>query len=205
MEQVLNVWNIQEQLLKSKVIKIYGQVTDKMAYEVNACLDVLSNDDPSAIIKLEICTPGGSVLAGLAICDKIKSIPNPVVAINTGMCMSMGTIISSACDYALATPHAYFMIHECSGGEDGKFRDRKVALEFSENLNKETFSILTKKTGKDYETLLNSAVYDLYMSPKQALDFGLIDGIISPVEKNSEVLDSMNTFVKKLESGKILD
>ena len=127
------------------------------------------------------------------------------VSVQTAGEMVKGLLENTGCDYALATPHAYFMIHECSGGEDGKFRDRKVALEFSENLNKETFSILTKKTGKDYETLLNSAVYDLYMSPKQALDFGLIDGIISPVEKNSEVLDSMNTFVKKLESGKILD
>ena len=96
----LNVWNIQEQLLKSRVIKCYGEVNAKMAYEVNSCLDVLSNDDPSAPIKLEINTGGGDVLAGLSICDKIKtipsvfniilfdlSIPNPVIAINYGLCV----------------------------------------------------------------------------------------------------------------------
>ena len=191
----LNVWNIQEQLLKSRVIKCYGEVNAKMAYEVNSCLDVLSNDDPSAPIKLEINTGGGDVLAGLSICDKIKTIPNPVIAINYGLCMSMGTVISSSCDVALSGENCQFMIHEVSSGCQGKLRDQKNEVEFSERLNKRCFNILTAKTKKTYDQLMSDAVRELYLNADEAKEYGLIDGILNPAKKE---LSGVKDFVTSL-------
>ncbi len=64
-ETKLNVWNIEEQLLQSRIIKIDGEINTQMAQRVTSFLDVLANDDPNAVIKLEICSGGGSVLDGL--------------------------------------------------------------------------------------------------------------------------------------------
>lgn len=194
-ETKLNVWNIQEQLLNSKVIKCYGEINEKLAYEINACLDVLSNDDPTAPIKLEINTPGGEVLSGLSICDKIKNIPNPVIAVNLGLCASMGTVISSACDIALAGENCFFMIHEVSSGTEGKLRDQRNSLKFSEDLNKTTLHILSEKTGKSYKKLMNDSVRDFYMSAKEAKEYGLIDGILKPAKKD---ISSITPFIESL-------
>lgn len=199
----LNVWNIQEQLLKSRVVKCYGEVNERMAYEVTSCLDVMSNDDPSAPIKLEINTPGGDILQGLAICNKIKEIPNPVIGICLGEVMSMGTVICASCDFAISGSDTRFMIHEASSGTQGKFRDQKTSLEFTEDLNKVVFGIIGKKTGKTYDELMNDTQRDLFMNPKQALEYKLIDGIMKDAEKAS--LDTTKDYVKGLCSVTTLD
>lgn len=191
----LNVWNIEEQLLQSRIIKIDGEINTQMAQRVTSFLDVLANDDPNAVIKLEICSGGGSVLDGFAIVDKIREIPNPVVAFNTGICASMATIISSVCDYAYGSVNAQFMIHEIASGMEGKFRVMKNQLDFNERLNKRLFKILTEKTKKSEEELMKMATYDYWMDANEALDFGLIDAIRMPVKKNTKALED---FVKEL-------
>lgn len=194
-ETKLNVWNIEEQLLQSRIIKIDGEINTQMAQRVTSFLDVLANDDPNAVIKLEICSGGGSVLDGFAIVDKIREIPNPVVAFNTGLCASMATIISSVCDYAYGSVNAQFMIHELATGVEGKFRVLKNSIEFDEKLNKRLFAILSAKTGKTEEELMKIATYDFWMNSDEALEFGLIDAIRKPVKKNTKVLEE---FVKEL-------
>lgn len=195
-ENKLNVWNIEEQLLQARIIKIDGEINTAMAQRVTSYLDVLANDDPNAIIKLEICSGGGSVLDGFAIVDKIREIPNPVVAFNTGLCASMATIISSVCDYAYGSENAQFMIHELASGVEGKFRVLKNSIEFDEKLNKRLFAILTKKTGKTEEELMSIATYDFWMNSEEALKFGLIDAIRKPAKKNNKLLDD---FIKELD------
>lgn len=189
----LNVWNIEEQLLQSRIIKIDGEINTQTAARVTSYLDVLANDDPNAVIKLEICSGGGSVLDGFAIVDKIREIPNPVVAFNTGICASMATIISSVCDYAYGSENAQFMIHELASGTEGKFRVMKHSIEFNEKLNKRLFGILAKKTGKTEEELMDIATYDFWLNSEEALKFGLIDAIRKPVSKNKSALEE---FIK---------
>lgn len=195
-ETKLNVWNIEEQLLQSRIIKIDGEINTQMAQRVTSYLDVLANDDPNAVIKLEICSGGGSVLDGFAIVDKIREIPNPVVAFNTGLCASMATIISSVCDYAYGSQNAQFMIHELASSVEGKFRVLKTSIEFDEKLNKRLFAILSHKTGKTEDELMKIATYDYWMDSEEALAFGLIDAIRKPVKKNDKVL---NDFIKELD------
>lgn len=192
----LNVWNIEEQLLQSRIIKIDGEINTQIAQRVTSFLDVLANDDPNAVIKLEICSGGGSVLDGFAIVDKIREIPNPVVAFNTGICASMATIISSVCDYAYGSENAQFMIHELASGVEGKFRVLKKSVEFDEKLNKRLFSILAKKTGKTEDELMEIATYDYWMNAEEALEFGLIDAVRKPVKKNKK---SLEDFIKELD------
>ncbi len=187
-ETKLNVWNIEEQLLQSRIVKVVGEINTQLANRVTSYLDVLANDDPNAIIKLEICSGGGSVLDGFAIVDKIREIPNPVVAFNTGLCASMATIISSVCDYAYGSINAQFMIHELASGVEGKFRVLKNSVEFDEKLNKRLFAILSKKTGKTEDELMQIATYDFWMNSEEALAFGLIDAIRQPVKKNDKAL-----------------
>lgn len=199
-EQELHVWNVTEKLLNSRLIKIYDEISMPLAKEVCALLDVLSNDDPQEPIKLEICSPGGDVLAGLSICDKIKQIPNPVIAFNNGMCASMGTVISSCCDYAYGSEDSYFMVHEISSGTEGKFRDMRNAIEFDETLNKKTMGIIAAKCHKTYDDLMNDVVRDKWMSAEDALSYGLIDAITPSAKKNDK---SLSSFVKTInKSGK---
>lgn len=194
-ETKLNVWNVTEQLLRSRVIKIYSKIDEAVASQVTSLLDVLSNDDPSAVIKLEICTPGGSVLDGLAIVDKIQEIPNPVIAFNTGHSASMGTAICAACDYAYGSENASFMIHEMSSGMQGKFRDLKTQMEFDEKLNNCLMGIIAKKCGKTVDEIMADAVRDNWMTAKEALEYGLIDAITPKPKKNKKAL---NDFIKSL-------
>lgn len=197
MENELHVWNVTESLLESRVVKVYGQIDTKVAHEVTSLLDVLSNDDPSAVIKLEICTPGGSVLDGLAIVDKIREIPNPVVAFNTGHCASMGTAICAACDYAYGSENAQFMIHEISSGTEGKFREMKNAVAFDERLNKRLIGIIAKKCKKTYDEVMKDAQYDNWMSSYEAKEYGLIDEITPTPKKNMKGLEEFKKQLKK--------
>lgn len=194
-ERELHVWNVTEKLLSSRLIKIYDDISMPLAKEVCALLDVLSNDDPNEPIKLEICSPGGDVLAGLAICDKIKQIPNPVIAFNNGMCASMGTVISSCCDYAYGSEDSYFMVHEISSGAEGKFRDMKNSVEFDETLNKKTMGIIAEKCHKTYDQIMADVVRDKWMSASDAVAYGLIDAITPNSKKSKKDLDA---FVKNM-------
>lgn len=188
-ETKLNVWNVTEQLLKSRVIKIYEEIDAKVAHEVTALLDVLSNDDPNAPIKLEICCPGGSVLDGFAIVDKIRSIKNPVIAFNTGYCASMATVISSVCDYAYGSENSSFLIHEVSSGCQGKLATQVDDIEFNKALNKRVLSIVAAKCGKTYDEVYDKFKYrDIWMSAEEALEYGLIDEVTKTPKKNSKAL-----------------
>ena len=193
MEQELHVWNVTEQLLQNRVVKIYGEIDNKLATEVTALLDVLSYDDAETPIKLELCGPGGSVLDGLAICSKIKEIPNPVVAFCTGYCASMYTAIMACCDYVYASEFASIMIHEMSSGVQGKFRELKNQIKFDEDLNTRLMEIIGKKCNKPADQIMADAVYDHWMTAKEAIEYGLVDAI-TPYAKKDE--KSLNEFIK---------
>ena len=189
-ETKLNVWNVTEKLCEGRVIKIYGGVNTAMAAEVTSLLDVLSSDDAAAPIKLEICTPGGSVLDGLAIVDKIREIPNPVIGYIKGYAASMGTAIAAACDYVFISPNSYTMIHELSSGTEGKFREMKAAVEFDEKLNRHLMTLIGKKcNNRSYDEIMEVALRDYWQNAEETVAFGLADAIAPEVKKNKKALD----------------
>lgn len=188
-EMHLNVWNVTEKLCEGRVIKIYGQINTQVALEVTSLLDVLSSDDQAAPIKLEICTPGGSVLDGNAIVDKILEIPNPVIGYIKGYAASMGTAIAAACDYVFISKNAYTMIHELSSGTEGKFRVMKAAVDFDEKLNKKLMTFIGKKChNRSYEEIMEIAQQDFWQDAEETVAFGLADAIAPEAKKNNKSL-----------------
>lgn len=192
--EMLHVWNVTEKLLCSRVIKIYDQITAKTAQEVTSLLDVLDNESHEPI-KLEICTPGGDVLSGNAIVDKIKTISSPVIAYCTGLVASMGTVICAACDYAFATPNAWFMLHEVSNnGVSGKIRDTEADMKFSIRLNQQAMGILCMKCHKTYDELMSDIVRNYWMNASEAISYHLIDSVTPDTKKNTK---GLSEFLKQ--------
>lgn len=198
-ETKLNVWNIDEQLCAGRVVKIYGEINTHMALQVTSYIDVLSSDDPSAVIKIEICSGGGSVLDGNAIVDKIREIPNPVVCYIKGLAASMATVIAAACDYVFISENAHTMIHELSSGTQGKFREMKNAVEFDEKLNRKLMTFLGKKCkNRTYDEIMDIALRDFWQDAKETVEFGLADAIVPETKKNDK---SLKEYLKAV-SGK---
>lgn len=192
----LQIWNINEQLINAKVIKIYEDINPLVAERVTSFMDVINSEDPNAVIRLEICTPGGSVLDGLAIIDKMRSISNPIVVFNTGYSASMGTAICAAADYAYGTENTQFMIHEMSSGTQGKFRDMKNSLAFNEKLNTRLMGIIAEKCKKTVEEVMADCVYDKWMNAEEAKAYGLIDEILPRAKKDKKTLVDFKKRIK---------
>lgn len=176
-------YDIYSRLLKDRIIILTEPVTNASASSIIAQLLFLESQDPDKEISFYINSPGGSVTDGLAIIDTINYIKSPVSTICIGMAASMGALLlsSGAKGRRFATPNAEVMIHQplISGrGISGQATDIKIhsdhIIKTKETLNK----MLSKNTGQTYETIVNDTERDNYMSSQEALEYGLIDGIL---------------------------
>src|SRR5574344_1416910 len=174
-------YDIYSRLLKDCIIILSGEITDGTADIVVAqllYLDSLSHND----ISLYINSPGGSVTAGFAIYDTINYIKNDVRTIGIGMCASMGAFLLSSGTKGKRSilPNAEVMIHQPIGGVKGQATDIAIVsnhiIKTKEKINK----ILSKNTGKTIKKITNDGERDYYMNAKEALDYGIIDEILSP-------------------------
>ena len=132
-------------------------------------------------IHLYINSPGGSVTAGLAIKDTMDFISCPVYTIGMGMCASMGAFLlaGGAKGKRFALPNAEIMIHQPSGGAKGQATEIQIAAENILKTKKKLNEILAANTGKSYEQVAADTERDNYMSAEEAVEYGLIDSIIS--------------------------
>lgn len=176
-------YDIYSRLLKDRIIILTEPVTNASASSIIAQLLFLESQDPDKEISFYINSPGGSVTDGLAIIDTINYIKSPVSTICIGMAASMGALLlsSGAKGRRFATPNAEVMIHQpliSGGGISGQATDIKIhsdhIIKTKETLNK----MLSKNTGQTYETIVNDTERDNYMSAQEALEYGLIDGIL---------------------------
>lgn len=176
-------YDIYSRLLKDRIIILTEPVTNASASSIIAQLLFLESQDPDKEISFYINSPGGSVTDGLAIIDTINYIKSPVSTICIGMAASMGALLlsSGAKGRRFATPNAEVMIHQpliSGGGISGQATDIKIhsdhIIKTKETLNK----MLSKNTGQTYETIVNDTERDNYMSSQEALEYGLIDGIL---------------------------
>ena len=156
-----------------------------MANVIIAQLLFLEADNPERDINIYINSPGGSVQAGLAIYDTIQFLNAPVATICMGMAASMGAFLLAAGTQGKrrALPNARIMIHQPSGGSYGTASDieiqAKEILYARERLN----VLLAKHTGQPLETIADDVDRDRFMSPVEALEYGIIDQV---VERRSE-------------------
>lgn len=174
-------FDIYSRLLRERIVFLSGEVTDESANLVIAQLLFLESEDPEKDISLYINSPGGSVYAGLGIYDTMQFIKPDVKTICIGMAASMGAFLLAAGTkgkrYSL--PNARIMIHQPSGGSRGMASDIEIQAKEILELKAQLNSILAERTGQDIATVTRDTDRDNYMSPQQALEYGLIDKIFT--------------------------
>ena len=174
-------YDIYSRLLKDRIIFLGEEVTDASASVVMAQLLFLEAEDPGKDINLYINSPGGSVTAGMAIYDTMNFIKCDVSTICIGMAASMGAILL-ACGKKgkrMALPNAEIMIHQPSGGARGQATEIKIVAENILKTKKKLNQMLAENTGKPYEVIEADTERDYYMSAQEALDYGIIDTIVT--------------------------
>lgn len=173
-------YDIYSRLLKERIILLGTPINDDVANLIVAQMLFLAAEDPEKDIELYINSPGGVVTAGLAIYDTMQFIKPDVSTICMGQAASMGAFLLAAGSKGkrFSLPNSRIMIHQPSGGAQGQATDidiqAKEILRLREMLN----AMLAKNTGKSIKTIEKDVERDNFMSPEQALKYGLIDSII---------------------------
>lgn len=181
-------YDIYSRLLKDRIIFVDGEINDLNADLVVAQILFLESENPDKDISMYINSPGGSVTAGLAIYDTMQYVKCDVQTICMGQAASMGAILlaGGTVGKRYALPSSRVMIHQPFGGVQGQESD--IALQAREILRLKKLSIqyLAEKTKKDFETVAKDIERDFYMSAQDALEYGIIDKIMSSRGKNAE-------------------
>ncbi|HIU67760.1 MAG TPA: ATP-dependent Clp endopeptidase proteolytic subunit ClpP [Candidatus Caccomorpha excrementavium] len=174
-------YDIYSRLLKDRIIFLGEEVTDVSASIIVAQLLFLEAEDPGKDINLYINSPGGSVTAGMAIYDTMNYIKCDVSTICIGMAASMGAFLlaGGAKGKRFALPNAEVMIHQPSGGARGQATDIKIVADNILRTRKKLNEILAANTGKPLEVVEADTERDHYMSAEEAMNYGLIDKVIS--------------------------
>ncbi|MCD8037318.1 MAG: ATP-dependent Clp endopeptidase proteolytic subunit ClpP [Clostridiales bacterium] len=174
-------YDIYSRLLKDRIIFLGEEVNDTTASIVVAQLLFLAAEDPDKDINLYINSPGGSVTAGMAIYDTMQYIKPDVSTICIGMAASMGAFLLSggAKGKRYALPNSEIMIHQPSGGARGQATEIQIVAENILKTKKKLNEILAQNTGKPYEQIVRDTERDNYMSAQEAVEYGLIDAVIT--------------------------
>ena len=173
-------YDIYSRLLKERVIFLTGPVGDMEANLVVAQMLYLEAENPDKDISLYINSPGGSVTSGLSIYDTIQFIKPDVSTLCVGQAASMGAVLlaGGAKGKRQALPNSRILIHQVMGGYQGQASDIEIhaqeILTIKENLN----SILSFHTGQKVDKIAKDSDRDNFMSPEQAVEYGLIDKVM---------------------------
>ncbi|MFC1802251.1 ATP-dependent Clp protease proteolytic subunit [Patescibacteria group bacterium] len=175
-------YDIYSRLLKERIIFIYGQIQDETINTFIAQLLFLEAEDPKKDITLYVNSPGGSVMAGLALIDTMNHIKPDVSTICTGMAASMGSVIlaSGTKGKRFALPNSEVMIHQPWGGFQGQVSDLEITTKQFVKHKKKLTEMLTKATGQDYDKLEQDMDRDYYMSADEAKKYGIVDTVLKP-------------------------
>jgi ATP-dependent Clp protease protease subunit len=184
-ERKLNVaaMSVFDRLMMDRILWIAGAVDDRMSIIVQAQLLFLSDQDPKKTITMHIDSPGGSVKAGLSMIDSMELCTASIQTINTGMAASMGSVLLGAGTKGMRSSmrHSRTMLHQSSGGAQGNIQDARITFDEWEKINKELFMLLGEYSGKSWEQVAEDASRDLWLTGKEAVDYGIIDELILPL------------------------
>lgn len=174
---------IENALLDARRIFLSDAVDSDSAAEIIRKLWYLELKDPGKPILFVINSPGGSVDSGFAIWDQVKMITSPVITLVTGLAASMGSILSlcAAPKKRFATPNARIMIHQpmLGGVIQGQATDLEIQAKEILKTKEGLINLYVKATGKDFATIERAIDRDTWMSAQEALEFGLLDGIVN--------------------------
>ena len=174
-------YDIFSRLLNDRIIFLSEEVNDATASLIVAQMLYLEAQDPDKDIQFYINSPGGSVTAGMAIYDTMQYIKCDVATITIGMAASMGAFLLSAGTKGkrMALPNAEIMIHQPSAGTQGQITDMAIHLKRLQVIKERMNAIMAANTGRTIEEVTAACERDNFMSAEEALQFGLIDKVIT--------------------------
>lgn len=186
-ERKLNVasMDVFSRLMMDRIIFLGVPIDDDVANIIQAQLLFLASSDSSADITLYLNTPGGSVSAGLGIYDTMQIVEPDVATVCTGMAASMGAVLLCAGAHGKrsALPHSRVMIHQPIGGAQGQASDIEIAAREIVKARTELYNIISEHTGKPLSQIMADGDRDYWMSSSEALEYGMIDEILSRKKK----------------------
>ncbi len=178
-------WDIYSLLLKERIIMLFTPILDHWANTIIAQLLYLDREDPDKDISLYIQSPGGIISSGLAIYDTMQLIRAPVSTICVGMTASMATVLLCAGTkgkrYAL--PNSTIHMHQASGGAQGQAADIQIAAREIARQQDIIKDIIVRHTGQPLDKVTHDTDRDFYLNPQQAVEYGIVDEILTKPPK----------------------
>jgi ATP-dependent Clp protease protease subunit len=181
-ERAFDIYSL---LLRERIIILGTPINDQVANLIVAQLLYLDREDPEKDISLYINCPGGVISAGLAIYDTMQLIRPQVSTICIGLTASMGTVLlcTGAKGKRYSLPNATIHMHQASGGMQGQAADIEIAAREILRVQDIIRGILVKQTGQTLERIIHDTDRDFYLNPQQAVEYGLVDEILSGPQK----------------------
>jgi ATP-dependent Clp protease, protease subunit len=175
-------WSIFSRLLKDRIIFIGTPIDDVVANVVIAQLLFLESEDPDRDISIYINSPGGAIMAGLAIYDTMQYVRCPITTLCVGQAFSMAAVLLAAGNrgkrYAL--PHARILLHQPLGGFSGQASDVDIQAREIVRVKNQLNAIIAAHTSKDLEDVSRDTDRDFYLGPEEAREYGLVDHVVDP-------------------------
>jgi len=184
-ERAFDIYSL---LLKERIIFLGTPINDQIANLIIAQLLYLEREDPEKDISLYVHCPGGVISAGLAIYDTMQLLRSPVSTICVGLAASMGTLLlcAGAKGKRYALPNSTIHLHQAIGGAQGQAADIEIAAREIMRMQEKIRNIIAKHTGQSVEKIAHDTDRDFYLDPQQAVEYGLIDEILTRPEKEEK-------------------
>lgn len=178
-------YDIYSLLLKERIIFLGTPIDDQVANLIVAQLLFLSREDPEREIQMYINSPGGQIYAGMAIYDTMQMIPNRISTVAVGVTASFGTVLLAAGSkqHRYALPHATIHMHQPLGGAQGQASDIEIQAKEILRLKARLNQIMADNTGKPLDVIERDTERDFYLTADQAVDYGLVDQVLTPPTK----------------------
>jgi ATP-dependent Clp protease, protease subunit len=194
-------YDIYSRLLKDRIIFMGEQVTDDMANIIIAQFLFLESEDPDKDINLYINSPGGSITAGLAIYDTMQYVKPDLTTICTGQASSMAALIlaSGSKGKRFVLPHSRIMIHQPMGLTQGQATDIDIQAREIMRLKGTINELFAIQTGQDKNRIEKDTERDFFMSGQEALEYGIVDKVITKREMVSMGRDNKNRNIRAVD------
>lgn len=179
-------YDIYSRLLKDRIIMLGSAIDDNVANSIVSQLLFLAAEDPDKDISIYINSPGGSITAGMAIYDTMNFIKPQVSTICIGMAASMGAFLLAAGEKGkrFALPNSEVMIHQPLGGAQGQATEIEIAAKRILFLRDKLNNILSERTGQPLDVIERDTERDNFMTADRALEYGLIDKVITSINQS---------------------
>lgn len=185
-------YDIYSRLLKDRIIFVGTPINDQIANLIIAQMLFLASEDPKKDIALYLNTPGGLVTAGMAIYDTMQYIPADVTTICVGQASSMGAVLlaGGTPGKRQALPNARIMLHQPMGGITGQASDMEIHAREIIKMREQINEILVECTGRSASEITLDTERDFFLTAEEAVDYGVIDEIVSPSAVTENSIDN---------------